>query len=83
LTLVVDENDLFIGIVTIDNINDAKDSSATALSLMSNSYKLVEGDVKLSQVVGDLNNYGQLVVVKDKKVEGIITKDIIDGKVRL
>jgi arabinose-5-phosphate isomerase len=83
LAAVVDDNDLFIGIVTIDSINKSRDDSVTAFNLMTNNYKVIEGNLKVSEVISYLDNCEQLVMLKEKKIEGILTNYIINGQIKL
>lgn len=81
--VVVDDNGIMLGVATPEAAVGLSNTDGIAFDLMTNSYKIISGDMSVSEALVDLSRYNQLVVVKNGKPEGVFTSDIYKSKAKL
>ncbi len=81
--IVVNDDSTILGIATAEAAKNLGKTQGIASDLINNSYQIVSGEMSVEEALINLNQYDQLIVVKDSKPEGLFTSEIFKSKVKL
>lgn len=81
--IVIDDNGEMLGVATPEATKDVTKTYSIASDLIIvNSYKVISRDLSITQALSELNKYNQLITVKDRQPEGVLTNEILNAKVK-